>query len=451
VDGLVIPRPLRRFAAAVILSGAIVAACAPPPSAGPRPLLDDARQAAAWLRNVAIESPDGLAWPAAPDAAPDQPVTNLYSGSAGVVLFFLELHHATGHQDDLDTARRGADWLLSRIDDETQAGLYTGLAGLAFALTETWKATGDDRYRDGANRVVDRLVVLATPAGDGVEWSGVSDVISGTAGIGLYLVSAAEALDRPDALALADAAGRRLIAQQIDADGGTKWAMTPANPTRLYPNFSHGTAGVAYFLATLHEATGEAAFLEAALDGARYLLTVAHTDGDVCLVFHHEPEPEGLELFYLGWCHGPAGTARLFHRLAEIDDGAEWRAWVRRAANGIRQSGIPQARPAGFWQNVGQCCGSASVADFFLSYHQATGDPDALAFARTMTNEIRAAATRDTLGLRWVHAEHRVQPDNLAAQTGWMQGAAGIGAWLLRLDGFDQGRDRRVVFPDDPF
>jgi len=146
----------------------------------------------------------------------------------------------------------------------------------------------------------------------------------------------------------------RLIAQQIDADGGTKWAMTPANPTRLYPNFSHGTAGVAYFLATLHQATGEPAFLEAALDGARYLLTVAHTDGDVCLVFHHEPEPEGLELFYLGWCHGPAGTARLFHRLAEIDDGAEWRAWVGRAANGIRQSGIPQARPPGFWQNVGR-------------------------------------------------------------------------------------------------
>ena len=37
-------------------------------------------------------------------------------------------------------------------------------------------------------------------------------------------------------------------------------------------------------------------------------------------------------------------------------------------------------------------------------------------------------------GLRWVQAEHRVRPELLVAQTGYMQGAAGIGMWLLRLD-----------------
>ncbi len=416
----------------------------------PRPWLTEAQGAARWLRSVAMPTTTGLAWAGTP--GPDAPaITNLYSGSAGVVLFFLELHHATGDPNDLAAARAGADWLASRIESERDAGLYTGLSGLGFALTQTWKATGDARYRDAANRVVDRIAAAARTVGDGVEWSPVSDIISGTAGIGLYLLSAARDLARPDAQALAVRAGRRLLAQTIAAEDGVKWAMVPDKPARLYPNFSHGTAGVAYFLATLGQATGDRAFTTAALAGARYLLKVAKTDGDVCLVFHHEPEADGLDLFYLGWCHGPAGTARLFHRLAAVTGDRAWRAWVARAAKGIRESGIPAKATPGFWNNVGACCGSTGVADFFLSYYEDTGDPAALAFAREMTSQITARATRDAQGTRWVHAEHRVQPGNLAAQTGWMQGAAGIGAWYLRLDGFERKRPRLVVFPDSPF
>jgi hypothetical protein len=39
----------------------------------------------------------------------------------------------------------------------------------------------------------------------------------------------------------------------------------------------------------------------------------------------------------------------------------------------------------------------------------------------------------------------------VAAQTGWMQGASGIGGWLLRLDAFQQQREWPLRFPDSPF
>ena len=110
-----------------------------------------ATDVARWLRGVAIQTPDGLAWASTP-AASQTPLANLYSGSPGVVLFFLELHQTTGQAADLETARKGADWLLAQVERENQAGLYTGLAGIGFTLTETWKATGDRKYRDGANR-----------------------------------------------------------------------------------------------------------------------------------------------------------------------------------------------------------------------------------------------------------------------------------------------------------
>ena len=421
------------------------------PGQRPATLIEEAQGVARWLRATTIPVGEARAWAKtpAPGARPD---ATLYSGSPGPVLFFLELHRATGETAALADARAGADWLLARVDSEMQAGLYTGLAGLGFTLTEVWKVTRDTRYRDGALRVVDRLKSLARRSGDEVDWSTSSDVISGTAGIGLYLLSAARELNRADALELAAAAGRRLLAQSIVVErGGLKWAMTPSNPTRLYPNFSHGTGGIAYFLATLHQATREQRYLDGALAGATYLVSVAKTDGDVCLVFHHEPEPDGLDLYYLGWCHGPAGTARLFHRLHEITGDAVWRDWVRKSARGIRASGIPEQRTPGFWNNVGVCCGSASVAEFFLSYHQRTGEGDALAFARTLTAEILAKATRDAQGTRWVHAENRVSPEALTAQTGWMQGASGIGAWLLRLDAFERGRAPAITLPDSPF
>ena len=60
-------------------------------------------------------------------------------------------------------------------------------------------------------------------------------------------------------------------------------------------------------------------------------------------------------------------------------------------------------------------------------------------------------ATRDETGVRWIQAEHRVQPDNLAAQTGLIQGAAGIGSTLLRLHTVVNGGPRPLVLPDSPF
>ena len=436
----------------LIVAFTLLAISSPAPKQTRPDLVSEAKSVGKWLRSVAIPVGEARAWAGTPAAPKAQPDATLYSGTPGVVLFFLELHNATGDAADLATARAGADWLITRIDAESSAGLYTGLAGIGFTLTEVWKVTKDQKYRDAANRVVDRIKTMAKPVGNGVEWSPVSDIISGTSGVGLYLLSAARELNRVDARDLAAAAGRRLIAQEIPHDGGgVKWAMTPATPTRLYPNFSHGTGGVAYFLATLYKDTNDKTFLDAALAGATYLLNVAKTDGDVCLVFHHEPEADGLDLFYLGWCHGPAGTARLYQRLGEITGDARWKDWVRKAARGISTSGVPEKQTPGFWNNVGQCCGSAGVGGFFLAIHRTTGDADALAFARRVTTELLTRATRDDQGTRWIHAENRVQPTNLTAQTGWMQGAAGIGAWLLELDGFDRKRPRVVTFPDSPY
>ena len=115
------------------------------------------------------------------------------------------------------------------------------------------------------------------------------------------------------------------------------------------------------------------------------------------------------------------------------------------------QSGIPEKETPGFWNNVSQCCGSAGVAEFFLSLHRVTGDRTYVDFSKRVTAQLLSKATRDREGMRWIQAEHRVRPELLIAQTGYMQGAAGIGMLLLHLDSFQRAKKASINFPDSPF
>jgi lantibiotic modifying enzyme len=435
------------FAAALVLAFGPQASEAPVP---PRPALDAATAAARWIARQTIETEHGVTWPPVVlERGPGErgPETSLYSGAPGVVLFLLALEAAGGGAEWGRLGRRGADELVAELPANAQgidAGLWTGVGGVGFALLEAGRFTGAARYSAGAVRAAELLHAVAERTEHGVRWSDVNDVIGGAAGTGFFLLRAARDLNRPEDAALAARAGRHLIAIADAVDGGLDWPMTPAYARRM-PNFSHGTAGVATFLAALYEATGDEAFRDAAIAGARHVLALAvNTDGAL-RVPHHLPG--GEDLFYLGWCHGPAGTQRLFRALAAATGAAEWSEHAEACARTLAKSGLPAARSAGYWNNVGPCCGAAGIAEVFL----ARGSDEDLAFARALLDDVLARGTRVADTLHWVQAEHRVQPEPLQAQTGFMQGAAGIGLALLHLDAVERGLPPPVRFPDDPF
>ncbi len=251
----------------------------------------------------------------------------------------------------------GADELLARIDDDQGTGLYEGLAGIGFALEEAYKATREPRYRTGFLKCLERIRTMAVAQDKGLEWGAVTDIISGTAGTGLFLLYAADELKDKSFIDTAAAAADRLLTLGKARDGGLDWPMDPSYP-RIMPNFAHGTAGVAFFLARLYEATRRQAYLDAALAGGRYLLAISN---DGSLIYHDEPD--GKDLFYLGWCHGPVGTTNLFVRLAKITGDSSWMNWVHKAARTLIASGIPDRQTPGFWNNAGICCGLAGMAN----------------------------------------------------------------------------------------
>lgn len=227
---------------------------------------------------------------------------SLYSGIPGPILFFLELHRYTSDAAWLDRALAEADDLITTIDDNDDPGLYTGLAGVGFTLGTVFRVTADRKCRHGVERCVERIGRLPQHE---------TDVYGGASGTGLFLLWAARELEFERARMLAIDAGRRLV----------DVAAHDAAPR--FPNFSHGTSGIAYFLATLAQSTRDEVFLQAARECARRVLEIADTDDGGCVV-RHDDDPDGRQLYDLGWCHGPAGTARLFYRLYAATKDRAW-------------------------------------------------------------------------------------------------------------------------------
>jgi lantibiotic modifying enzyme len=442
-------RDLLRTAAAlvagtVLLPKTLRATTAPRSPAG----VEVALRAARWIRTARIDTPNGATWPADP-LKPSSVEYDLYNGMPGVVLFYLELYAATGSREWLDDARAGANELIARLPElevANSCGLYTGLAGCAFVLEETHRATGEGKYRDAAKRALDAIHARTQAwTGEGAP----NDIISGAAGIGLFLLWADQRIPDPRNRAAARAAGHRLIEVAQPEHGGLKWAVAP-NVKNQYPNFSHGAAGVSYFLASLYRATGDKALLDAALGGATYLQAVANTDDKTLKVFHHEPG--GEQLYYLSWCHGPAGLSRLFYRLGEVTADEKWHVLVRRAAAAIEASGVPEQRTPGFWNNISQCCGNCGVGEYFLTLSRLMPNESYDRMVERVVADTLARATETGDGVKWIQAENRVQPDVVVAQTGFMQGAAGVGAFFLHVDAAASGRrSRAIVWPDTPF
>ncbi len=426
-------------------------------SGAERPYLEVALQAWRWIESTRRITDHGITWPADP-SDPESVGTTLYTHGPGVLPFALELFYATQDEQVLDAARAGSDHLASQLTDLEDTGLYVGLSGFAFVFEETYRASGDNAYRNLAERALEILIDRGRPVGEGFAWPTPggdgemvesNDIVSGTAGAGLSLLYLHERTGNGAALETAVSAGHRLLERGSAEGAGRRWDMWPGFPREM-PNFSHGTAGIAYFLATLSGETGERAFLDAALEGARYLQSIAMVGADDYLIHHHTPG--GEDLHYLSWCHGPVGTNRLFHRLHEVTGEREWREWVDRGARGIMGTGVPERRTPGFWENISQCCGDAGLGEFFLAQHRLTGRSEYRSFVDRLNAGLLARSTEQEDGLKWIQAEHRVRPEFLVAQTGFMQGAAGIGKYFLHMDAMEtRGEAPRVLLPDAPF
>lgn len=397
-----------------------------------------------WVLGQVHQDTEGVWLPDAvrPDvpAAPDpEDRDSLYAGIAGLAPVLAEIRLARPWTPD---EQRLADAIVERLaaaaSGRVEASLYGGLAGDAAALrllAPGWETGALQRLVDLAEELGWRTTVPYTPEGDPF-WS---DVVMGTAGV----VLAGAWCGGRQGLAVAEAGAEALQRIAIRTTAGLDWEMYPGVEGRG-PNYSHGTAGIATALAVAGHALGRDDLVGCAAAGAAHLLTLGSLDDDGFVVPHTiPPSRREVEPVTHTWCHGPSGTSHLFPALAlagvaEVSGHpvAELRA---RCLHSVLASGLPERLRPGFWDNDGRCCGTAGVGDVLLDAAQDAAGQDRAEADRLLAASVRMAdalverAVRDGDGAYWCFVEHRQDPPLLPPSTSWMQGAAGIACFLLRL------------------
>lgn len=361
---------------------------------------------------------------------------SLYAGIAGLAPALAEI----GLTRPLTEAERTLaddirDRLAAQAATRDEPCLYDGLAGDLTAL----------RLLDPGSHAIaaDRLLALATPDGwpTRIVFTGgpqvpLTDVVLGAAGI----VMAALWAGGEHADAIASTGCEFLLSSADRTPGGLDWGTRPHSASRG-PNFSHGTAGIASALAVAGRALDRPDLVDAAREGAGHLLDVGSLDDGGFIVPHTiPPSTREVEPVTYTWCHGPTGTSLLFAALAHagVDEVGGFTVGELRARclHSVLTSGVPERLRPGFWDNDGRCCGTAGVGDALLDAAQDSPDEARadvyLTAARVMADALVERAIVDADGARWRFIEYRQEDPLLPPDTSWMQGAAGIGAFLFR-------------------
>ena len=365
----------------------------------------------------------------------------MHSGTGGLAYVLAEVRLARPWTAEEERLAEGiVDRIRARIPTSTDATFFDGLVS-DIGVLSTLGAPGTDD-------AVARLASLLEP--DGWPQTAIGppgfppdtrlhDATLGTAGV-LLAALWARRRGAPEAAALAERAAAVLLAEEEHLPTGGNWRFVAPRfrpDFAQMPNFSHGVAGIATALALAGAELERPDLTAAARRGAEHLLTLGDRSGQGLLVPRYLPtDTNDEDEFTYTWCHGGTGTSLLFLALdhAGVEDvaGETPLSWHRRCLHSVRTSGLPARLHPGFWDNDGRCCGTTGVGEAFLDSWQRSGNGQDLAFALHLADTLVERAVREGPHAWWRFIEHRKPDPLLPPAVGWMQGAAGIAAFLFR-------------------
>jgi type 2 lantibiotic biosynthesis protein LanM len=353
--------------------------------------------------------------------------SELYDGTAGIVLFLAYLAAVSGQSQYRDLAGAGAAALRDRFLRAPQArgdlGLFSGHGGLVYLCAHLFTLWGDDRYAELADVAVQRII------GD-VDDDRNYDVIGGAAGCiaALLALSQVTASDRP--LLAAVRCGDHLVRTAHRAAGGLAWP-SPMGDAPL-AGFSHGAAGIAWALLMLSRESGDRMYAQTAAGALGYergLFDARRRNWADLRTFDGLRRNPDSTLAV--WCHGAAGIGLSRTAMLPDLDGDELRTEITHAVDTTLETG--------FGDNHSLCHGDLGNLDILFQIAEAFGDAAlrqrAVERLRTTLDDI------DQDGLRCGIA-------NPAEIPGLMTGLAGVGFGMLRLA--DPGRVPSVLLASPP-
>lgn len=425
--------------------------------------LTTALQAERYISHYQIDTPDGTYWSTHPDTPID---LTYYSGVAGLSLFYQKLFVVTGEQRFDRIAKQGFDFVAKHwqeaINTKTmthdtsalpsyQLGGAAGIGGIGESLLFAYHTYGNVVYADAAKDIGHFYERHAHQDENGLSWTG-SIAISFDGGALLFLLALYETFPEQWLHNLIVNAGNWYLSQgHRTSEGYLRFNGLDGRFDFELPNFGYGSAGAGFVLLKLFDTLHEDRYLAAAKDVARYLdsIKLHQTHGYLIpyrIGLNEEP------FFYLGNCHGPAGTARFFYHLYQVTNDVQYLSFINGLVDGFEALGAPEHESKGLWNSVCLCCGHAGILHFFISLYLAHPDERWKQLSRRTARILLGYAEHnDDDSADWPEAWERTKSDELSRRIGYSDGTAGIATSLLELYTLEKGTYDWPRFIDDPF
>lgn len=431
-----------------------------------------------YLDHRIVETENGIYWELDRD---DTSHVSIYSGSAGILIYYLELYLATDDTKYLNTAKRAGDYLINYLEttdlDYTYSGINgvsypnlqwvynSGHTGIVYALIVLANISEEEKYATSAKKTLDHLLTVANKTANGISWVGEPGIFADS-GITLVLLYAAKHLDAKY-LDAATAAGEQILSHAIQVDDD-KIKFFGANPKHWeylanieagveyeWPNFEYGSSGIAYLLFRLFEATQDEKYKQVAKQVVNYLDAIAvDIDGEASLVPYRFPDMQ--DKFYIGYCHGPIGTSRIYQLFAiNEQENTSYLDQINRLTKGITKLGGPHEHSWGYWHSFNRCCGTAGFIEQCINVKALNGPEgnseqvDHLLYESI--NKILAEMCYEDgeESGAWPIAWERVSPTKYAFDIGYYDGVAGIASSLLHASTYLKGHLTKIYVPAD--
>ena len=232
---------------------------------------------------------------------------SLHDGVSGILLYLAYLNEAKPGSIEPELLTRSAFELLSSLANESftreGCGAFNGLGGVVYLISHLlslWQEQ-EQALREFARVFIAKLATMTA-------FDRVFDVVAGSAGAILSLLSYESVVQDKQALTVACAFGDHLVASFHDGDshGRCGWTNRDQESTVL-SGFSHGIAGISYALMRLFQLTGNSKYQQIAIKAMVYEQSTYSEKTANWLDFRYDSLQEQEQQAMSAWCNGAMG------------------------------------------------------------------------------------------------------------------------------------------------
>ncbi|HWK90298.1 MAG TPA: lanthionine synthetase LanC family protein, partial [Longimicrobium sp.] len=363
----------------------------------------------------------------------------VYEGTAGIALFLIDLHHATGDESFLATARGAVEFALAEAVTmpEPNTAYHSGRSGIALAAARLAEASGGDADLLRRAEEILRAIVGHEHRDMGM------DVIAGAGGAIPALLQLSRWVDPELTVGVARKLGDHLMNIAVKETIGWSWGTIRSTAVRNLCGYAHGAAGISQGLLELYAFTGEGGYRYAAEQGFLYERAFFMPEASNWPDLRHNslseyqyenrldelrdkllageiietPERRGMS----AWCHGAPGIGLSRLRAWQLLGDELYLKEARAALENTTASLVEDAR----W-NYSLCHGAGGNAETLLYGADVLGEPELRQPA--IDAALAGIAKYEATGTPWSCGTLSGAND-----PGLLLGEAGIGSFMLRL------------------